>query len=81
MVLTATSLFYLRKCFPCDGGGSRETSGRVIRKDSEKEDKGYELKDEQLVGMAQPITKKYLWYGETGRIVKYCGTRTRSSGR
>ena len=38
MVLTATSLFYLRKCFPYDGGGSRETSGRVIRKDSEEED-------------------------------------------
>ena len=53
MVLTATSLFYLRKYFPCDGGGSRETNGRVIRKDSEKEDKGYEFKDEQLVGMAQ----------------------------
>ena len=52
MVLTTTSLFYLRKCFPYDGGGPRETSGRVIRKDSEKEDKGYELKDEQLVGMA-----------------------------
>ena len=52
MVLTATSLFYLRKCFPCDGGDFQETSGRVIRKDSEKEDKGYELKDEQLVGMA-----------------------------
>ena len=52
MVLTVTSLFYLRKCFPCDGGGFQETSGRVIRKDSEKEDKGYELKDEQLVGMA-----------------------------
>ena len=52
MVLTATSLFYLRKCFPCDGGGFQETSSRVIRKDSEKEDKGYELKDEQLVGMA-----------------------------
>ena len=52
MVLTATSLFYLRKCFPCDGGGSRETSGRVIRKDSEKVDKGYEFK--QLVGTAQP---------------------------
>ena len=52
MVLTATSLFYLRKCFTCDGGCSRKTSGRVIRKDSEKEDKGYELKDEQLVGMA-----------------------------
>ena len=53
MVLTATSLFYLRKYFPCDGGGSRETNGRVIRKDSEKEDKGSEFKDE-LVGMAQP---------------------------
>ena len=58
MVLTATSLFYLRKCFPYDGGGSRETSGRVIRKDSEEEDKGYELKDEQLVGMAQPRTRE-----------------------
>ena len=54
MVLTATSLFYLRKCFPYDGGGSRETSGRVIRKDREKEDKGCEFKDEKLVGMAQP---------------------------
>ena len=52
MVLTATSLFYLQKCFACDGGGSRETSGRVIRKDSEKKDKGYKLKDEQLVGLA-----------------------------
>ena len=52
MVLTATSLFYLRKCSPYDGGGSRETSSRVIRKNREKEDKGYELKDEQLVGMA-----------------------------
>ena len=52
MVLTATSLFYLRKCFPYDGGGSRETSGRVIRKDSKNKDKGYGLKDKQLVGMA-----------------------------
>ena len=28
------------------------------RKDSEKEDKGYELMGEQLVGMAQPRTRE-----------------------
>ena len=52
----------------------------VIRRDNKSKDKGNELKDEQLVGMAQPMTREYLWHGKTGRIVKYYGTRTRSSG-
>ena len=28
----------------------------------------------------KPMTREYLWHGKTGRIVKYYGTRTRSSG-
>ena len=54
MVLTATSLSsYVSVSRTMEVVLERPLQS-YTRKDSEKEDKGYEFKDEQLVGMAQP---------------------------